>query len=207
MPSAAAQVFGCHHPNIATPTQPTTQMMRSPISIQYRTGVDISMSNNSRPVYEHPIYKIIIEKRDFSLNKAIPQFAAAIDAQIDGDDASDDFIKEELHSNIHSSNIDSMTRPQFVRASGHPLPFSIAANARNIFLASVTSAGFSFRKATSGAHLLKHSQVFCGRTLHITQECLEDRPLRPWLFLLPKHRNLLKDEHAPPTMAAHGFLR
>jgi hypothetical protein len=54
------------------------------------------MSNNSRPVYEKPIYKIIIEVRDFSLNKAIPQFAAAIDAQIDCDDASDDFIARSL---------------------------------------------------------------------------------------------------------------
>jgi hypothetical protein len=59
------------------------------------------MSNNSRPVYEQPIYKIIIEVRDFSLNKPIPQFAAAIDAQIDRDDASGDFINEKLHSNIH----------------------------------------------------------------------------------------------------------
>jgi hypothetical protein len=67
------------------------------------------MSNNSRPVYEQPIYKIIIPVRDLSLNEAVPQFAAAIDAQIDCDDASDDFITEKLHSNIHSSNTDSMT--------------------------------------------------------------------------------------------------
>jgi hypothetical protein len=60
------------------------------------------MSNNSRPVYEKPVYKIIIPVRDFSLDKAIPQFAAAIDAQIDCDDASDDFIKEKPHSNIRS---------------------------------------------------------------------------------------------------------
>src|SRR5690348_5819088 len=33
------QVFGCHHPNTATPRQPTTQMIRSQINIQYRTGV------------------------------------------------------------------------------------------------------------------------------------------------------------------------
>jgi hypothetical protein len=86
------------------------------------------MSNNFRPVHEQPTYNVIIEVRDFSLNKAIPQFAAAIDAQIDCDDASDDFIKEELHSNIRSSSTDSMTRPYGVRASGHPLPFSIAPN-------------------------------------------------------------------------------
>jgi len=69
------------------------------------------MSNNFRPVYEQPIYKIIIEVRHLSLDKAIPQFAAAIDAQIDCDDASDDFIKEKLHSNIRSSSTGSMTRP------------------------------------------------------------------------------------------------
>ena len=43
-----------------------------------------------------------VEVRDFSLNKAIPQFAAAIVTQIDCDDASNDFIKEKLHSNIRS---------------------------------------------------------------------------------------------------------
>jgi len=38
----------------------------------------------------------------FSLDKAIPQFAAAIEAQIDGDDASDDFIKEKPHqTSVH----------------------------------------------------------------------------------------------------------
>ena len=60
------------------------------------------MSNNFRPVYEQPIYKIIIPVRDLSLNKAIPQFAAAIEAQIDCDNASDDLIKKKLHSNIRS---------------------------------------------------------------------------------------------------------
>jgi hypothetical protein len=66
------------------------------------------MSNNFRPVYEQPIYKIIIEVRDLSLDKATT-FAAAIDAQIDCDDASDDFIKEKLHSNIHCSSGVSFT--------------------------------------------------------------------------------------------------
>jgi hypothetical protein len=78
------------------------------------------MSNNFRPVYEQPIYKIIIEVRDLSLDKAMPQFAAAIDAQIDCDDASDDFIKEKLHSkNIRSSSTESMSRPYSMPASGH----------------------------------------------------------------------------------------
>jgi hypothetical protein len=45
-----------------------------------------------------------IEVRDFSLGKAMPQFATAIEAQIDCDDASDDFIKEKPHSNIRSMN-------------------------------------------------------------------------------------------------------
>jgi len=51
--------------------------------------------------------------RDFSLDKAMPQFAAAIEAQIDCDDASGDFIKEKLHSNILSSSTDPMTRPYY----------------------------------------------------------------------------------------------
>jgi len=38
------------------------------------------------------------EGRDFSLDKPRPHFADAIDAQIDCDDASDDLIKEKLHS-------------------------------------------------------------------------------------------------------------
>jgi hypothetical protein len=43
-----------------------------------------------------------MEVRDFSLDKAAPKFAAAIEAQIDGDEASDDFIKEKSHANIRS---------------------------------------------------------------------------------------------------------
>jgi hypothetical protein len=58
----------------------------------------ISMNNTMRP----PVQKIGVEVRNFSLDKAIPQFAAAIEAQIDCDDASDDFIKEKLHANIRS---------------------------------------------------------------------------------------------------------
>jgi hypothetical protein len=44
------------------------------------------------------------ERGDFSFDKARPHRADAIDAQIDCDDASGDFIKEELHSNIRSSS-------------------------------------------------------------------------------------------------------
>jgi hypothetical protein len=36
----------------------------------------------------------------------MPQSAVAIDAQIDRDDASEDFIKEKLHANIRSSGTD-----------------------------------------------------------------------------------------------------
>jgi hypothetical protein len=39
---------------------------------------------------------------DLSLDKAIPFFAVAIDAQIDRDDASDDFIQEKMHANLRS---------------------------------------------------------------------------------------------------------
>jgi len=74
------------------------------------------MNNNFRPVYEQPIYKIIIPVCDLSLDKAIPQFAAAIDAQIDCDDASDNFIKKKLHSNIRSSSAGPMTMPYGVVA-------------------------------------------------------------------------------------------
>jgi hypothetical protein len=57
----------------------------------------ISMSNKIRPV-QKPAEKItIFHVRDFSLDEAIPQSAAAIDTQIERDDASDDFIKEEPH--------------------------------------------------------------------------------------------------------------
>src|ERR1700676_3717282 len=37
--SADAQVFGCHHPNIATLRHPTKAIIWRPICIQYRTGV------------------------------------------------------------------------------------------------------------------------------------------------------------------------
>jgi hypothetical protein len=57
------------------------------------------MNNPIRPV-QKPVQPIRTEVRDFSLDKAMPEIAAAIDAQIDCDDASDDFIKEKLHPNI-----------------------------------------------------------------------------------------------------------
>src|ERR1700676_831699 len=37
--SADAEVFGCHHPNIATLRHPTKAIIWRPICIQYRTGV------------------------------------------------------------------------------------------------------------------------------------------------------------------------
>jgi hypothetical protein len=45
-----------------------------------------------------PVEKIRIEEGDFFVDKAIPELAAAIDAQVNCDDASDDFINEKLHS-------------------------------------------------------------------------------------------------------------
>jgi hypothetical protein len=60
----------------------------------------VSMSNPNRRVHkrlQNPVDGIRTVGRDFPLGQAIPQFAVAIDAQIDRDDASDDFIKEKLH--------------------------------------------------------------------------------------------------------------
>jgi hypothetical protein len=45
-----------------------------------------------------PVEKIRIEEGDFFVDEAIPELAAAIDAQVNCDDASDDFINEKLHS-------------------------------------------------------------------------------------------------------------
>jgi hypothetical protein len=50
-----------------------------------------------------------IEGPDFSLDIAVPHCAAAIEAQVDCDDASDDFVKEKLHSNVRASGPGSMT--------------------------------------------------------------------------------------------------
>ncbi|WFU43149.1 hypothetical protein QA640_12270 [Bradyrhizobium sp. CB82] len=74
------------------------------------------MKNLTRPA-QKSVHKPVqntgamIEGRDFSLGKATPHLADAIDAQIDRDDASDDLIKEELHSNIRSSSPDWTIRP------------------------------------------------------------------------------------------------
>jgi hypothetical protein len=76
----------------------------------------IPMSNPNRRVLkkiQNPIYGVRTVGRDLSLGKAIPQLAVAIDAQIDRDDASDDFIKKKLHSNIRASSARSMTRPHY----------------------------------------------------------------------------------------------
>lgn len=66
----------------------------------------VAMSDTMRP----PVQKIRVEIRDFSLGKAMPQLAAAIDAQIDCDDASDDFIKERPHARV-------LACPELVRPS------------------------------------------------------------------------------------------
>jgi hypothetical protein len=83
------------------------------------------MRNHFRPVYEERTYNIIIEVRDFSLDKATPQCAAATDAHIDRDDASDDFIKEKPHANAFESRLKANgpggLRPgsQITTANGH----------------------------------------------------------------------------------------
>ena len=65
----------------------------------------ISMRNPARRVENQPVQKITIAVvRDFSLDQAIPYSAVAIDAQIDRDDASDNFIEEKLHANIRPSS-------------------------------------------------------------------------------------------------------
>jgi hypothetical protein len=64
----------------------------------------IPMSEPIRPVEKQPVQNVATGVvRDFSLDEALPQSAAAIDAQIDRDDASDDFIKEKPHANIRPS--------------------------------------------------------------------------------------------------------
>jgi hypothetical protein len=65
----------------------------------------ISMRNPARRVENQPVEKTTVDVvHDFSLDEAIPYFAVAIDAQIDRDDASDNFIKEKLHASIRSSS-------------------------------------------------------------------------------------------------------
>ena len=72
----------------------------------------VSMRNPARRVEKQPVQKITAAVvHDFSLDKAIPYSAVAIDAQIDRDDASDDFRKEKPHANIRLSSTDPMTRP------------------------------------------------------------------------------------------------
>jgi hypothetical protein len=63
----------------------------------------VSLNDAKRRVQkraQNRIYDVTAEDPDFSLDKAVPQLAVAIDAQIDGDDASHNFIKKKLHSNI-----------------------------------------------------------------------------------------------------------
>jgi hypothetical protein len=65
----------------------------------------VSMNDAKRRVQkraQNRIDNVTAEDPDFPLDKAAPQLAIAIDAQIDGDDASENFIKKKLHSNIRS---------------------------------------------------------------------------------------------------------
>jgi hypothetical protein len=52
------------------------------------------------------------------IEKAAPHYAAAIDAQRDRDDASDDFIKKRLHSNIRSALGPDYTPPGIIAIAG-----------------------------------------------------------------------------------------
>jgi hypothetical protein len=56
------------------------------------------------------VQNVVIAELGLSFEQAIPEFAAGIDAEINRDDASDDFTKEKLHS-IRSSSAGSMTIP------------------------------------------------------------------------------------------------
>lgn len=73
-----------------------------------RRGISVSHPIRSAKPIEKPVQIIRIEVRDFSLGKAIPKFADAIDAQINCDDAGENFIKKKLHSNTRSSSTHSM---------------------------------------------------------------------------------------------------
>jgi hypothetical protein len=64
----------------------------------------ISMRNPARRVENQQVQKITAAVvHDFSLDEAIPYSAVAIDAQIDRDDAGDNFLKQKLHAEIRSS--------------------------------------------------------------------------------------------------------
>jgi hypothetical protein len=57
----------------------------------------VPLDHLARPV-QQPVHKIGTESPDFPLRIAVPQHAAAIDAQIDLDDASNDLTQEEPHA-------------------------------------------------------------------------------------------------------------
>ncbi len=63
--------------------------------------IGISMRHPARRVKNQPGQDVGIGSvGDFSLGKAIPQPTPAIDAQIERDDASGDFIQEKLHTRL-----------------------------------------------------------------------------------------------------------
>jgi hypothetical protein len=67
----------------------------------------VSIRNPARRAENQPVQPIATDVvHGFSLDQAIPYIAIAIDAQIDRDDARDNFIKEKLHANIRSSVAD-----------------------------------------------------------------------------------------------------
>jgi hypothetical protein len=72
----------------------------------------ISINQSLRPAHEKPINNIRVEVGDFSLDEPVPQLAAAIEGQIDSDDARDYFIKEKMHSKTDFSSAGCLSRDQ-----------------------------------------------------------------------------------------------
>jgi hypothetical protein len=56
-----------------------------------------------------PVEKTGAARHDFSFAKTVPEFAAAVIAQVERDEASDDFVKEKLHPNFPPENLESPT--------------------------------------------------------------------------------------------------
>jgi hypothetical protein len=78
------------------------EMICRPTVVQYRIGAASLSTVHFDGGCEQPVQNITAAKdvRDSSLDKAGPKRAAAIEAQIDRDDASENFIKEKLHSKV-----------------------------------------------------------------------------------------------------------
>ena len=81
----------------------------------------VSMGNPARRVEKQPVQKITAAVvHDFSLDQAIPYSAVAIDAQIDRDDAGDNFIKENSCEHLVAPLIHG--RPRRINRQGRGSP-------------------------------------------------------------------------------------